>query len=42
MLLLIGIWIYFMKGAAGGKGGGGIGGVFGFGKSRAKMIDSKI
>ena len=29
-----------MKGAAGGKGGGGIGGVFGFGKSRAKMIDS--
>jgi cell division protease FtsH len=41
MLLLIGIWIYFMKGAAGGKGGGGIGGVFGFGKSRAKMIDSK-
>ena len=30
-----------MKGAAGGKGGGGIGGVFGFGKSKAKIIDSK-
>ncbi len=42
MLLLIGVWIYFMRGAAGGgKGGGGIGGVFGFGKSRAKMIDPK-
>jgi cell division protease FtsH len=41
MLLLIGVWIYFMKGAAGGKGGGGIGGVFGFGKSKAKIIDSK-
>ena len=40
MLLLIGVWIYFMKGAGGGKGGG-MGGVFGFGKSRAKMIDSK-
>ncbi|MEN9945870.1 MAG: hypothetical protein RLZZ293_256 [Pseudomonadota bacterium] len=40
MLLLIGVWIYFMKGASGGKGGG-IGGVFSFGKSRAKMIDSK-
>ncbi|RTK99216.1 MAG: ATP-dependent metallopeptidase FtsH/Yme1/Tma family protein, partial [Proteobacteria bacterium] len=42
MLLLIGVWIYFMRGAGGGsKGGGGIGGVFGFGKSRAKVIDSK-
>lgn len=41
MLLLIGVWIYFMRGASGGKGGGGIGGVFSFGRSRAKMIDSK-
>ncbi len=43
MLLLIGVWIYFMRGAGGGAGGkgGGIGGVFSFGKSRAKMIDSK-
>lgn len=41
MLLLIGVWIYFMRGAAGGGGRGGIGGVFGFGRSRAKMIDPK-
>ncbi len=41
MLLLIGVWVYFMKGAAGSKGGGGIGSVFSFGRSRAKMIDSK-
>ncbi|MFK9326066.1 ATP-dependent metalloprotease, partial [Escherichia coli] len=42
MLLLIGVWIYFMRGAAGGGSrGGGIGGVFGFGRSRAKMIDPK-
>ncbi len=41
MLLLIGVWIYFMRGASGGKGGGGIGGVFSMGRSRAKMIDSK-
>lgn len=40
MLLLIAVWIYFMRGA-GGKGGGGIGSVFSFGKSRAKMIDPK-
>jgi cell division protease FtsH len=40
MLLLIGVWVYFMRGAAGG-GRGGIGGVFGFGRSRAKMIDPK-
>ena len=40
MLLLIGVWVYFMSGAAGGKGGG-IGVVFSFGKSRAKMIDPK-
>lgn len=41
MLLLIGVWIYFMRGAASGGGRGGIGGVFSFGRSRAKMIDSK-
>ncbi|MCC2624803.1 MAG: cell division protein FtsH [Burkholderiales bacterium] len=40
MLLLIGVWVYFMRGAAGGSRGG-IGGVFGFGRSRAKMIDPK-
>jgi len=38
MLLLIGVWIYFMRGAGGGKSGG-IGGVFSFGKSRAKVIN---
>ncbi len=41
MLLLIAVWIYFMRGASGSKGGGGIGGMFSFGKSRAKMIDPK-
>ncbi len=40
MLLLIGVWIYFMRGAGGGKGGG-MGGVFSFGKSRAKVINSE-
>lgn len=41
MLLLIGVWIYFMRGAGTGNKSGGIGGVFSFGKSRAKMIDPK-
>ena len=42
MILLIGVWIYFMRGAAGGGNSrGGIGGVFSFGKSRAKVIDPK-
>lgn len=42
MLLLIGVWIYFMRGAGGGAGGrGGIGGVFSFGKSRARVINAK-
>lgn len=35
MLLLIGVWIFFMKRMQGGSGGGG--GVFGFGKSKARM-----
>jgi cell division protease FtsH len=37
-LLLIGVWIYFMKRSSGGGGGGGPGKMFGFGKSKAKMI----
>jgi cell division protease FtsH len=37
MLLLIAVWVYFMRGAGGRSG---IGGVFSFGKSRAKMIDA--
>ena len=32
-LLMIGLWVYFAKGASGGKGG-----AFGFGKSRAKLL----
>lgn len=36
MLLLIGVWIFFMR-QMNGKGGGG-GGAFSFGKSRAKLL----
>lgn len=36
ILLLAGIWIFFMKQMQGGKGGGG---ALGFGKSRAKMLN---
>lgn len=32
-LLMIGLWVYFARGASGGKGG-----AFGFGKSRAKLL----
>jgi cell division protease FtsH len=35
MLLLIGVWVYFMRQMQ----GGGRGGAFSFGKSRAKMLD---
>ncbi len=35
VLLLIGVWIYFMRRMQGGGGGGG---VLGFGKSRARMM----
>jgi len=41
MLLLIAVWIYFMRGAGGGGGRSGIGGVFSFGRSRARMINPK-
>jgi cell division protease FtsH len=34
MLLLIGVWVYFMRNMQGGKGG-----AFGFGKSKARMLD---
>ena len=37
MLLLIGVWIFFMR----QMHGGGRGGAFSFGKSRAKMMDDK-
>jgi cell division protease FtsH len=36
MLLLIGVWIYFMRQMQGGGRGGGI---FSFGRSRARMLD---
>jgi cell division protease FtsH len=36
VLLLIGVWIYFMRRMQGGGGGGG--GILGFGKSRARML----
>ena len=35
MLLLIGVWVYFMRQMQ----GGGKGGAFSFGKSKAKMLD---
>lgn len=35
MLLLIGVWVYFMRQMQ----GGGKGGAFGFGKSKARMLD---
>ena len=37
MLLLIGVWIFFMRQMQ----GGGKGGAFSFGKSKARMIDRK-
>jgi len=38
MLLLIGVWLYFMRQMQ----GGGKGGAFSFGKSRAKMLDENV
>jgi len=38
MILLIAVWIYFMRSAGGGMGGKG--GPFSFGKSKAKMLSS--
>ncbi len=35
MLLLIGVWVFFMRQMQGGKGGG----AFSFGKSKARMLD---
>jgi len=40
MLLLIGVWLYFMRRMSGGAGGGG-GQIFNIGKSRAKLFDEK-
>lgn len=38
MILLVGVWVYFMRQMG---GGGGKGGAMGFGKSRAKMLSEK-
>jgi len=38
-LLLIGVWIFFMRRMSGGAGGGGGGGVFSVGKSKAQLFD---
>ena len=40
ILLLVGVWIYFMRRMSGGAGGGG-GQIFNIGKSRAKLFDEK-
>ena len=40
MLLLIGIWLFFMRRMSGGASGGG-GQIFNIGKSRAKLFDEK-
>lgn len=37
IILLVGVWIYFMRQMQGG--GGGKGGAFSFGKSRARLLD---
>lgn len=37
MLLLIGVWIFFMRQMQGGKGGG----AFSFGKSKARLLDDE-
>ncbi len=37
-ILIIGVWILFMKRMQGGAGGGGPKGIFSFGKSKAKLI----
>ncbi|PND65185.1 cell division protein FtsH, partial [Escherichia coli] len=38
MLLLIGVWIFFMKKS---QGKGGMGGMLSVGKSKARMLDEK-
>ncbi|MFD0964960.1 ATP-dependent zinc metalloprotease FtsH [Pseudofulvibacter geojedonensis] len=40
-VLIIGLWIFFMKRMSGGSGGGAGGQIFNIGKSRAKLFDQK-
>ncbi len=39
LILMVGVWIYFMKRMSGGAGGGGGGQIFNIGKSKAKLFD---
>lgn len=39
LILLVGIWIFFMKRMSGGAGGGAGGQIFNIGKSKAKLFD---
>lgn len=39
IVLIVGVWIFFMRRMSGGMGSGGAGGVFNVGKSKAKMYE---
>jgi len=41
ILLLIAVWVFFMRQMQGGGGAGGRGGPMGFGKSKARMLDQE-
>ncbi len=41
ILLLIAVWVFFMRQMQGGGAGGGRGGPMGFGKSKARMLDQE-
>ena len=41
MIILIGVWLYFMRRMSGGGAGGAGGQIFNIGKSRAKLFDEK-
>ena len=41
-ILIIGLWIFFMKRMSGGSGGGPGGQIFNIGKSKAKLFDEKV
>jgi cell division protease FtsH len=40
-LVFVGVWVYFMRRAAGQQGGGPLGGLLGIGKSRARLYAEK-
>ena len=42
LIILIGLWIFFMKRMSGGAGSGGASQIFSIGKSKAKLFDEKI